>query len=673
MKYSRKHVFFCFLVQLICLASSLLLSIPASALETVHIGVLAFRPKPQALEQWQPLAVALKQAIPGLNFVVDAYTYPELEQATIARNVDFVLTNPGHYVLLSKRFGLTAPLATLAVDDHGHPGIEFGGVIFCRADQADINSLNDLKGKTVAATSTESLGGYQMQAYELSLKGLTFPNKVHLMTTGMPHDNVVKAVLSGQSEIGFVRSGVLEDIAKEGKLDLSQIKIINLQNIPNFPYKISTRLYPEWPFASFPGTDENTVRRVAAALFTLEENIAATQAMGIHGFVAPSDYTPVSDLLKELRVPPFDKTPKFNLQDVWQRYSWQIATGLLAISAILLLGLRLMVTKRKLEMEHSALLLQENMLKSSETHLQTVIDNEPECITTLDARGRLVQMNPAGLTMIEADVLEQIDGLPILDVIAPEYQEEFKKMHRRVIAGESMQMEFEVIGLKGGRRWLETHAVPMFENGETLHLAVTRDITERKQMEDKIRQLAFYDTLTNLPNRRLLHDRLSQAMTLGKRTGCYGALMFLDLDNFKPLNDTHGHVVGDLLLVEAANRLQSCVREMDTVARFGGDEFVVMLSELGEEKTAATSQARLVAEKILSALSAPYLLAVRREEQSNSTVEHHCTASIGVAIFINHEESQDDIFKWADAAMYQAKDAGRNSIRFYEGCADEQR
>ncbi len=659
------YTVFRFFVQLILLASSLHLSLSANAIEPIHIGILAFRPKPQTLEQWQPLAVALKQTIPEMDFVVEAYTYPELEEATAGKQLDFVLTNPGHYVLLSKRIGLTAPLATLAVDDNGHPSTEFGGVIFCRADQSNIRSLDDVKGKTVAATSTESLGGYQMQAYELSIKAITFPNEVRLMTTGMPHDNVVKAVLSGRAEIGFVRTGVLEHMAHEGKLDLSQIKIINLQDHPKFPQKVSTRLYPEWPFASLPSTDENTARHVAAALFTLEENTTATRAMGIHGFVVPSDYTPVADLLKELRMPPFDKAPKFNLQDVWQRYLWQITTGSVAISVILLLGLRLMVTKRKLDMEHNELLRQGKLLQSSETHLQTVIDNEPECIKTVDVQGRLVQMNPAGLAMIEADAWEQVSGLPVLDVIAPEYRESFAKMHQRVIAGESVQMEFETVGLKGGRRWLETHAVPMLENGETLHLAVTRDITQRKQMEERIRQLAFYDPLTNLPNRRLFNDRLSQAMTLSKRTGCYGALMFLDLDNFKPLNDTYGHAVGDLLLIEAAIRLKNAIREVDTIARLGGDEFVIILSELNADKTEATSQARVIAEKVLTSLAEPYLLSTGMKGPENPIVMHRCTVSIGIVVFIDHETTEDNILKCGDAAMYQAKERGRNQISFW--------
>lgn len=194
---------------------------------------------------------------------------------------------------------------------------------------------------------------------------------------------------------------------------------------------------------------------------------------------------------------------------------------------------------------------------------------------------------------------------------------------------------------------------------------VTRDITSRKRLEEEVRHLAFYDALTNLPNRRLLNERLIQAIAACKRTGSYGAVMFLDLDNFKPLNDTHGHVAGDMLLVEAASRLKNCVREIDAVARFGGDEFVVMLSDLDVDKTEAISKAQLVAKKILTALSAPYLLTVSSDGQPISKIEHYCTASIGVAMFPGQKGGQDDPLKWADTAMYQAKEAGRNSIRFY--------
>jgi diguanylate cyclase (GGDEF)-like protein len=220
----------------------------------------------------------------------------------------------------------------------------------------------------------------------------------------------------------------------------------------------------------------------------------------------------------------------------------------------------------------------------------------------------------------------------------------------------------------GDKFYTEVSTSPVFDrNGKVVSVVhVSRDITDRKKIEEQIRELAFYDTLTHLANRRLLNDRLGQAMAASKRSGRYGAVMFLDLDNFKPLNDTHGHNIGDLLLVEVARRITRCVREMDAVARFGGDEFVVMLNELDMDQELSIKQAGLVAEKIRVTLAAPYLLTSRDGDDTEISVEHHCSASIGVVLFINHEASPEDVLKWADMAMYQAKESGRNRVGFFE-------
>ena len=220
----------------------------------------------------------------------------------------------------------------------------------------------------------------------------------------------------------------------------------------------------------------------------------------------------------------------------------------------------------------------------------------------------------------------------------------------------------------GDKFYTEVSTSPVFDrNGKVVSVVhVSRDITERKKIEEQIRELAFYDTLTHLANRRLLNDRLGQAMAASKRSGRYGAVMFLDLDNFKPLNDTHGHDVGDLLLIEVAHRITRCVREMDTVARFGGDEFVVMLSELDVDQELSIKQAGVVAEKIRVTLAEPYLLTRTEGDNTEIAVEHHCTSSIGVVLFINHEASPEDVLKWADMAMYQAKESGRNLVHFFK-------
>ena len=183
------------------------------------------------------------------------------------------------------------------------------------------------------------------------------------------------------------------------------------------------------------------------------------------------------------------------------------------------------------------------------------------------------------------------------------------------------------------------------------------DISGRKAAEDEARYLAFYDALTQLPNRRLLVDRLQQVLVNGARSGLTTAVLFVDLDNFKTLNDTRGHEVGDLLLKDVAQRLRSCVREQDTVARLGGDEFVVVLQNLSSDAPEAAAQARTLGELILAQLRQPYELAGH---------EHHFTASIGVTLLNHQRDSVDEVLKQADMAMYRAKGAGRNTLRFFD-------
>ena len=193
-------------------------------------------------------------------------------------------------------------------------------------------------------------------------------------------------------------------------------------------------------------------------------------------------------------------------------------------------------------------------------------------------------------------------------------------------------------------------------DGESCVISYIRDVTEAKADEEKIRNLAFYDTLTGLPNRRLLWERLRQALVSSIRSGSKHALLFLDLDGFKSFNDTLGHHIGDLLLQETGRRIQSCVREVDTVARLGGDEFVIVLEDLSQIPEIAAAQARTVGGKILAAIDQPFLLEGR---------ECHTTSSMGITVFGNQNESTNEVLQQADIAMYQAKAAGRNAMFFF--------
>lgn len=303
--------------------------------------------------------------------------------------------------------------------------------------------------------------------------------------------------------------------------------------------------------------------------------------------------------------------------------------------------------------------------KQAENKYRALFENAPLCVHEIDMDGRIISMNPAGLRMLGFNEEHEVQGFLYLNSVSEADRERIGSLLTQAYAGETSHFEFRA-NEPGGQIYKSCFVPIKNKNGNIEKLmGITEDITERKQAEEQVRNLAFYDTLTKLANRRLLNDRLGQAMAASKRSRHYGAVMFLDLDNFKPLNDTYGHDMGDLLLIEVAHRLNACVREMDTVARFGGDEFVVMLSKLDTDKELSIAQVGIVAEKIRATLSEPYLLTRQQENHANTTVEHHCTSSIGVVLFINHEASPEDILRWADMAMYQAKEKGRNRVHFF--------
>ena len=211
-------------------------------------------------------------------------------------------------------------------------------------------------------------------------------------------------------------------------------------------------------------------------------------------------------------------------------------------------------------------------------------------------------------------------------------------------------------------KWLTITAVKNDRQETSHYVAIFSDITARKQAEEEIRNLAFYDSLTRLPNRRLFMDRFRAALTISTRRNDFGAVLFIDLDRFKILNDTLGHDYGDLLLVDVAGRIKSCVREMDTVARLGGDEFVVLIEGVSDDQDETSRKIGLIAEKIRDTLAQPYKL---------KSHEHHCSPSIGISLYHGNEKPVDDLIQQADMAMYQAKESGRNAVRFFDPLMQE--
>ena len=300
-------------------------------------------------------------------------------------------------------------------------------------------------------------------------------------------------------------------------------------------------------------------------------------------------------------------------------------------------------------------------LRASVIHTQAILDNMVDAVITINAQGLMESFNPAACAMFGYTAAEAI-GCNVSVLMPPPHREQ----HDGYLANFRASGEARIIGrpreLEGQRKNGTVFPINLSVSklelpGRTTFIGLIMDITRRRENEDEIRRLAFYDPLTHLPNRRLLLDQLRHAMLAASRTGQRGAVMLLDLDHFKQINDSLGHTVGDALLMQVARRLQSCVREGDILARPGGDEFVLVLEALAATDRDAASRAEAIASKILAMLGESYTL---------NGKAYTCTPSIGLAIFPQNHETMDELLKQADAAMYQAKSAGRNRVCFFD-------
>src|SRR3989344_3832562 len=299
-------------------------------------------------------------------------------------------------------------------------------------------------------------------------------------------------------------------------------------------------------------------------------------------------------------------------------------------------------------------------LADQKAHLARVVNAMPDMVFLKDASGVYLSVNPV-FERFAGRSERQIVGCNDFDLVAPAEAERFRKYDQRAMQAWQPLVYEETLTFAedGYRGQFETIKTPIRDltGRVTGVLGVCRDITDRKRAEQEIERLAFFDALTGLPNRRLLLDRLQRSIAACQRTKNLGALLFIDLDNFKDLNDTLGHDMGDQLLSQVATRRVGSVRKADTVARFGGDEFVVMLEALAPDLQDAATQAETVAEKLLASLNQPFEL---------DGAQHYSTPSIGITLFGDERLTVDELLKRADLAMYQAKAAGRNTQRFFD-------
>ncbi|MCC7016928.1 MAG: PhnD/SsuA/transferrin family substrate-binding protein [Rhodospirillales bacterium] len=311
----------------------------ASERAPVKIGVLAFRGGEDALKRWSPTADHLSAAIPSARFEVVPLTPEELNAAVEKSVLGFVLTNTGNYVDLEARHGISR-IATLRTPT----GSVFGAVIFTRSDRADIKTLKDLKGKSFMAVQPEGFGGLLMAWRELKAHGLDpFKDFKELRFSGFPQDEVAFAVLKGEIDAGTFRTDTLEAMVAEEKIRLRDFHVLNPRSYPGFPFLVSTRLYPEWPFAKLKNTPPELAQAVALALLQMPENAPAARAGGYRGWTVPLDYTPVHEVYRELRLGPYAELGEITIADLAKQYGHWLAA---AILVLIVFGLWLLRTEQ---------------------------------------------------------------------------------------------------------------------------------------------------------------------------------------------------------------------------------------------------------------------------------------------------------------------------------------
>lgn len=633
-----------------CLALLLFLPALAHAADIpVHIGILAFRPAADVQQRWHPLVDYLNDRVSGYRFEIRAMGYAELETAIARRQVDFVFTNPGHYLLMTYRNGLSSPLATLVPMEDSRRLSRFGGVVFTRADRKDIRSIDDLRGHAIAAVTTGSLGGYQAQAMELLSAGIEIPRDAPLLETGMPHDRVVEAILDRRAEVGFVRTGILERMAAEGKLDLADIRVISPRREGNFPLLLSTRLYPEWPFAAMPGVDQDLARRVTAALLSIPQGGKVATALDIHGFTIPTDYEVVHAMLDALRLPPFDAAPHFTLADIWKKYRWPMMVAGVLLIVVLLLTAWLIYLNRRLGESRTR-------IERTSHRWHGLLDALGEGVYGVDRDGRCIFVNPAALAML---------GYSEKEMLGSDQHRLFH--HHREDGRHFPEQECPVFQTlkdgqpRNGNDWfwrkdgsgfpVSLTTTPLSgEGGENGSVVVFRDISAQCQLEMQLRRDATTDPLTGVANRRSFLEALDKELVRFKRFGypAVATVLMADIDHFKRVNDRYGHAVGDEALRHFTQLARKHLRATDVIGRLGGEEFGILLPVTDDHE--ALEFARR------------FCAVVEANPAHTEQGKVGFTVSLGVTELGFNDETPEDVLERADAALYRAKSAGRNRV-----------
>jgi len=626
------------------LACGTLLTCPALAAdsEVMRIGVLAYRGIERAVSDWQLHADYLTQRLSPLRFKIVPLGLAEVVSAVAEKRIDLLITNTGHYVELEAD-GNVARIATMRIAGPNGPVDRFGGALIVRAERDDIRGYADLRGKRLVVPDTKAFGGWQVHLSEARNASIDLQHDTGRIIEVQNQEKVIAAVLSGEADAGFVRSDLIESQAAAGKLDLKALRVVAERKSANFPYAHSTQLYPHWPFARLDHVPEEIARNLLIALLELPPEHPAARAAGIYGWTLPHNYQSVHELFLDFRLGPYADMP-VRFSDVMSRYGKTVAIiGTLLITLLLTWLVWVLRVNRLLHRNREKLQLAAG-----------VFEHAQEGIIITDTKGNIIEANDTFLGLTGYARNEVIGRNPRFLSSGKQDKDFYRDMWHALQQSNFWRGELWN-RRKDGSFYVQQTSISVVrgEDGQIRHfIGMSNDISELKESQNKLERMAYFDALTGLPNRRMLSDRLHQAMAIAQRNERLLAVCYLDLDGFKPVNDTWGHAAGDRLLVEVGHRLMRCIRGGDTVSRLGGDEFVVLLGNL-----AHFDECEIALDRLRNELCAPFPL-----PEGAATL----SASIGVTLFPLDGSDVDALIRHADQAMYASKQSGRNRYTLFD-------
>ena len=632
------------------LACWLAIAPSAWAAQDLVIGVFANRPVEVMTATVTPLADYIQEILPHHRVRLRIMSLNELEAAIVSRQVDLVWTNATQFLLLRSLGNLNTLMAT-TITRHGGADVKSqGGVVFTRADRPEIRDFSQIQRLRVGIPDFSFFAGYQAIVYEFQSAGYALPGSNTLLPLGS-HDAVVQAVLEGRVDVGFVRTGIIDGLRDDTGPVMQRLRVVQPQTFAGFPFVISTRLYPEWPFVALAHVDDEVVRRVAARLLALEPDHPAAVAAGLGGFAPPLDYLPVENVARALRLPPYDAPVSLTWQDIWERHHWAILGALLALLLLMALSGLLTWGNRRL----NALLREQIRARRELQITASVFSSAREGILITNPQARIIDVNPA-FTHITGYTKAEVVGRNPRFLSARSGPDGVGRAMWTALLSQGTWDGELLNRRKTGEPYHQLTTITQVKGPDgqpQRYISVFTDVTKQKEYEERLKRQAWSDELTGLANRTRFNELVAEQLPEIRQGTLKASVAYIDLDGFKAVNDRHGHYIGDQLLKALAVRLQQRIRPTDLLGRLGGDEFVILLQD---HEPIPEQDPRLL--NLLAALAAPVDMQGLRLQVSGSIGVAACTGAF--------DEDADLLIRQADQAMYQAKQQGRNRYQVFD-------